>query len=933
MLKRRLNHLLALTALLFTALTASAEQPVAVTVLPEGAGTVTAAVSATDGICTLTVTPTEGYYITASDIAVRRTIIGGQAQSPRRSPDIDTELIALTPVESSADPSDVTHYTFKMPDADYGIMVTANFQQRKSIADATITLAQTQYVYDGTERKPAVTVGFGDQQLADSDFEVVYTDNIYAGEATVTVTGKQAYTGTATLNFTITTAPLVLSFATSDVTVDMSSQQTYQQALTTTPAVDGLKIVWSSTDDDTAEVDENGNVTIKRIGLATITASFEGDNRYQSAQSSYTLKVTTTYGLTVAGIPVTSENRTNILNDAIATVSFDGGQVLKLENAKLELPISTTFDVLTIYLKGENSMKGVETAIVGPTDGTLIFTTEGNSPGLLTLTNTLGQKVIDGFLNIQCQQNMALLSGHPSQSNLSVGVPINPFVDDNTGNKKEVDLQPQASAAEDLSNTAIGDVLYTLDKDNGDGVSGNEDCVVLSSTMIEDDVSGTVVDVKPGTDEFAEKFTGLTFMVPAGTGTITVTVKTGSKGVLMLKIGQDEPYVIKGALDFTEYVFPYACPEATYVYIYNASEVSNEAASRRAGKKTTITVGIRTVGVKAEELQPSNGSVEVVTEDATLNPVSATTNDIVVSAVDDNNVITVEERSVVALPDNLFENQSYTTSIDLRETSVSGMLVSRSSGAFKGISANTFIYMPSGNSTEESNVVFGFICPWAELDAQMPSGESFGPIAEFTAQRISYGRVFARAEAGTIYLPFDIDKTTASLFGTFYSFERVANGYVKVNEVTDGLKANTPYLFKAIDDQTQIVLKAAKVRLPETPAASRAAATDGLVGCYGHHTATDVYRIENDDDMSHVRFVRLKAGVEILPFQAYLQLSGTTAESLEVTDQESVVTGIGSVDNGAAATKTWQTLSGMQLHERPTAKGVYIHNGKKMVIR
>ncbi len=53
--------------------------------------------------------------------------------------------------------------------------------------EATVLLSENQFVYDGTEKKPEVTVMDGDVVLSAEEYTVEYTDNINAGTATVTV--------------------------------------------------------------------------------------------------------------------------------------------------------------------------------------------------------------------------------------------------------------------------------------------------------------------------------------------------------------------------------------------------------------------------------------------------------------------------------------------------------------------------------------------------------------------------------------------------------------------------------------------------------------------------------------------------------------------------------------------------------------------------
>jgi len=207
------KKIVALVAVLMTTASVWAGEVTVVTMLngveSSTVGTVTPRVSETNGVCTLTVTPASGYYIDI--ITAEKTIEGGMAQAPRRrtTPGMDNYLQVTAP-QSPYDPSDVTIWTFTMPASDYNVEVIANFKARTSIAGATLnlTLPQGGFVFDGEAKEPAVTVTLGGSTLASSNYTVDYSNNIDAGTATVTVTGKNTYTGTATKNFTISKAAL-----------------------------------------------------------------------------------------------------------------------------------------------------------------------------------------------------------------------------------------------------------------------------------------------------------------------------------------------------------------------------------------------------------------------------------------------------------------------------------------------------------------------------------------------------------------------------------------------------------------------------------------------------------------------------------------------------------------------------------------------------
>jgi len=91
--------------------------------------------------------------------------------------------------------------------------VTKSFEIAKAdISSAEITYDAGPYGYTGKEWKPEVAVSFNVAALtADTDYTVSYENNINAGTATVTVTGKGNFTGTASKTFTINKAGLTLN--------------------------------------------------------------------------------------------------------------------------------------------------------------------------------------------------------------------------------------------------------------------------------------------------------------------------------------------------------------------------------------------------------------------------------------------------------------------------------------------------------------------------------------------------------------------------------------------------------------------------------------------------------------------------------------------------------------------------------------------------
>lgn len=920
-MKKIIKNIMTIAALLLTVSVARAANEVKV--VPSTDGTVTASVAGTT--CTLTLTPASGYYITAEHIKVVKVVDGGEAQS-RRTPDVDDTVISVTPTDATADPSGVTIYTFTMPGGDYDAEVTATFQQRVDISSATVTVADGPYVYNGQPHEAAVTsVVLGSQPLTASDYSVTYANNTHAGQATVVVTGQRTFMGEVTSSFTIDKAPVTITFAEPEVTVNVNDQAQYQQQPTVSLA--GATLEWSTSDSYIASLLDDGLVALDGYGVVEITAAFAGNDDYQPAADSYRLTVKNSFPLTVYDVEVTSDNRKNILGDGSAM--FDGRGTLIIDNLSSGVAsIVSHLPSLTIFLKGDNILSKIEG------QGSLTFTTEGNNPGKLTLQHSAPLENLK-FTTVTYDQNLAPLSGDGGY--IVIGTPVKPITQ-NADQPVTVNVAEAVTAEQSaLTNTVIADVLYTL-PDAIEEVVQN-DHIELSYIYVESDVDASVY--QPGTTEYAKEFAGLTFMVPAGTGKIIINAKTGEEGVLKVKIGDEEPLIIVHLLDFTEVEIPYACPEATYVCVYNGSKLA-ESGSRHASKKTHITVGIRTVGVTAESLQTSNEmskSVESQAQSANIGKV--VDSEKIGSEVEQSNeTMTIDNHEVVSLADDAFSSLlgQFIGSVDLRSSNVMGLTVNRSEGAFNGLSENCFIYLPTGNKAAEGevNVVFGGICPVAVLNVDMPSDESFAPASEFIAQQIELNRPYSDGEMSTVYLPFSIDYATAAQLGTFYTVGEVKNGYVKIDEVTSGtLTAHTPYLFRAATDKIRMRV----VQVTPPPAEARrfapADSDDGLHGCYKTTTSTTAYKLTGTN-LSDLRFERMTGSDVVRPFEAYLTLSGETATSLQVTDDEGIVTGIKSVTPSQVGDTPLYNLAGQMLDSKSVKdqlpRGIYIKNGKKIVV-
>ena len=185
------------------------------------------------------------------------------------------------------------------------------------ISTCTITLSPTTYTYDGKAKEPSVTVKNGTNSLVENtDYTVTYDSNINAGKATVTVTGKNNFTGTKTAQFTINKATPSLTFANSSVT-KKPTDAAFTNTLT--KKTDGT-VTFTSSNTDVATVNSsNGEVTIKSVGSTTITATAAEGKNYNAGSTSFELTIVRATSYTVTynanggtGTPSSQEKEENV---------------------------------------------------------------------------------------------------------------------------------------------------------------------------------------------------------------------------------------------------------------------------------------------------------------------------------------------------------------------------------------------------------------------------------------------------------------------------------------------------------------------------------------------------------------------------------------------------------------------------------------------
>jgi len=165
------------------------------------------------------------------------------------------------------------------------------------------------------------------------------------------------------------------------------------------------------------------------------------------------------------------------------------------------------------------------------------------------------------------------------------------------------------------------------------------------------------------------------------------------------------------------------------------------------------------------------------------------------------------------------------------------------------------------------------------------------------------------------------------------------------------LPANTPFVVKVYNNKTadksinmkdatalkgKIVAPADYARVTTTEAKDQSGIT--FIGTYTGKTdgfranqwyfsadaALNQYYPGNDTNKTYLR-----------PLGAYLEATTAGARILEFEEADGTITAISSMkaENEAASAEGWYTIGGVKLEGAPSQKGIYIQNGKKVIVK
>lgn len=690
-----------------------------------------------------------------------------------------------------------------------------------------------------------------------------------------------------------------------------------------------------------------------------------------------------TYGIAVNGIDITPNNRLHVLGVNDESVVFNGEQTLTLTNATLEsITIAKDhllpYDSLKIILIGNNTITN-DANIAIDYKGTggnlkLSFNTSGNESGKLIYNSTeLNIISVDAAFNncVVTYNNNLTAKINNMSSVVTVSTVLDPVVTEDAP-VSETNFQDQMSANSNSNNQTVNGLLLTSGESSSAPQTTSGYDQTTGKFTFADNAQMSVSDLEEalkeeiGTAEYASKFIGITGILPAGVIDMVLSnVSLEATYDILIQIGSQEPISVRELLKITssdevvteqeEVKFSVAVSMMLPFRIYLVKLASNTASAplHRIGPKSSIAGSLGGVKISSnlvQNTQPPAPTYKMLERSVLTKSIEAVLRNA-------RNGYVCSDENITNLPDNLFVDYSVSmvsrragdvkyllpedlTFVDFSKTKITGMEVNRKSGAFNGVPDNTFIYMPAGNTVAAGtrNVVIGAICDNMELNGDN-NAQPFKAMKNFKAAQVTLKRTVEayndEKKAATIYLPYDVTQEDANQMGAFYQFEGIDNDVVQMTLVNaGGLKANTPYMFKAKDGG--VVNPTARV----VNVVANPEETECFKGVFERKEYEPGMYCYATEDMSNTaigKFVEMSPDSYLPPFRAYMLGNGTSSYAVSwdgVIETSETVTAVETIKPVVKKMADgWWTLSGLRLNTQPTKSGMYIMNGRPVVVK
>ena len=279
---------------------------------------------------------------------------------------------------------------------------------------------------------------------------------------------------------------------------------------------------------------------------------------------------------------------------------------------------------------------------------------------------------------------------------------------------------------------------------------------------------------------------------------------------------------------------------------------------------------------------------------------------------------------------------------------------------------NLLIYAQSDSlvPTNRNNVVINGVAKNVVLTSAASSNCNFYAPQAFTAEAIQYTRTFSQqTQIGVsrgweaIALPFTVQTYTHADKGVIAPFGNSASeNHFWLRELTENglqaaqtIEANKPYIISMPNSEEyrpetnlagQVTFSALNATVPVTEATPVEYGSIALVPTFQTNSHTGVYALnvgeERDGHPEGSVFERNYRAVR--PFEAYTEHRDNQNPAPQFImiggDMGNGTTGIEElVDKRMNTNDSWYTIDGRRLQGAPAGKGLYIRNGKKVIVR
>lgn len=342
----------------------------------------------------------------------------------------------------------------------------------------------------------------------------------------------------------------------------------------------------------------------------------------------------------------------------------------------------------------------------------------------------------------------------------------------------------------------------------------------------------------------------------------------------------------------------------------------------------------------------------------------------------------------VVLPTSMFQidqNAFYTSSLNR-------IIIPRTEAV--SVAQNAFDYCPEGLSIVVPSTLlktYKNADNWStysdKLVGSLSEVTGFNT-TDFVSGRYEFKRTFKCGVSSTICLPFAVPAAQAASVGKFYSFDGIDKSGQQwtvimkedVNEVTNGLEANKPYLFvpyifdgMSHGDAFEFTFSGS-VSSPEIAGSIKQenengsswtfqgvfynilwdeTHNSGMLGKVYGFAANSYSPDDNSYTVNPGDFVKAGEGASMPSFRAFLQYTGSSAQNapmrggtradvslpnsmkVKLIDANGTITATGEISTETAdfIIDTWYDMNGRILPDAPTTPGMYIHNGNQVLIK